>query len=269
MQEERTLGHVACHVLSKDDFRQLCQAWLSEPDFHHVVTLNPEMVMQAETDQSFRKALMAADVRVSDGAGIIWAQWYLRSDFWPLIPSLLGFLFHTVERITGVDAILTLAALAQESKQSVYLLGGTPSQNEKTAARLRRLFPELSLFSAPDHRFDLNGPQAIVADIQARQPAVLLVAYGAPKQTLWIKQLRAQLSSVRIAIGVGGAFGILAEERPRAPRLLRRLNLEWLWRLGLEPRRLPRIWQATVQFPLLIKRQKEREHASLEERGKK
>jgi N-acetylglucosaminyldiphosphoundecaprenol N-acetyl-beta-D-mannosaminyltransferase len=82
------------------------------------------------------------------------------------------------------------------------------------------------------------------------------VAYGAPKQTIWIEQQRGTLSSVRIAVGVGGAFAMLSENLPRAPRLLRQANLEWLWRLYLEPGRLPRIVQATVQFPLRMHQQK-------------
>lgn len=262
MIEHIQLGSVTCDYVSWPDLTWLAEQWLAEPRLHHLVTLNPEMVMQAERDAAFRAALAGADLRVPDGAGLIWAQWYIRSQFWSLLPSLLAFPFRNVLRITGVDTVHVLAKLCVQHRQPMYLLGGTTSQVEQTAASLRRQFPGLNVSTSPDHTFDPVGPASILDDLKEKQPAVLLVAYGAPKQTVWIARHKDTLPSVRIAVGVGGAFAILSEERPRAPRFLQQLNLEWLWRLLLEPSRLPRIWHATVQFPLLIKRQKSQQPAA-------
>ncbi|MCA9370513.1 MAG: WecB/TagA/CpsF family glycosyltransferase, partial [Candidatus Peregrinibacteria bacterium] len=77
-------------------------------------------------------------------------------------------------------------------------------------------------------------------------------AYGAPAQDLWINQHLLQLTSVRVAMGVGGTFDFLAGMVKRAPKLLRRMHLEWLWRLLLQPWRIGRILTATVHFPLLV-----------------
>lgn len=250
------VGHVVCDFLPTDTFTKLLKKWLSEDTLHHIVTLNPEMVIEAETNLKFREAVMAADIRVPDGAGLIWAQWYIRSEFWSLLPSLFAFSFRSVERITGIDTVYSLAALCAQQQEPLYLVGGTPYQVEKTALRLRQDFPGLQVHTSKPHTYTSNGPADIIADITARNARVILVAYGAPQQTLWIEAQRQHLPSVRIAVGVGGAFAILSEDKPRAPRWLRQLNLEWLWRLFLEPSRLPRIWRAIVQFPLLIKRQK-------------
>lgn len=251
------VGHVQCDFVSRVQLRELLTRWLLESTFHHVVTLNPEMVVLAERDAAFREAVAAADIRVPDGAGLVWAQWYVRSDFWALVPSLLAFLFRRVERTPGVEVVSDVAQLCEQRQQSLYLLGGTQAQVQGTAARLRNMFPRLTVHTSPDHTFDVAGPSAILEDIQRQQPAALLVAYGAPRQTIWIEAHRTSLPSVRVAVGVGGAFAMLSEERPRAPRMLRRLNLEWLWRLLLEPRRLPRIWRAVVEFPRLVARQKQ------------
>lgn len=254
-----TLGTVTCDFMRPDTFQNLVKIWLTDPQekrLHHIVTLNPEMVMAAEVNTSFRAAVNAADIRVPDGAGLIWAQWYIRSQFWSFIPSLLAFSFRQVERITGVATVKLLAKQAAEYQQSVYLLGGTPAQVSRTAKLLTKRWPGLTVYTSQAHAFDPAGPRDIIQDIQAKQPAILLVAYGAERQIPWIEQHRAQLPSVRIAVGVGGAFAILSEDKPRAPRFLQQLNLEWLWRLLLEPARLPRIWRATVKFPLLIARQK-------------
>ncbi len=254
--ERIRIGSVWCNFMRREGFTKLCGTWLISGPFHHVVTLNPEMIMQAERDPAFKGALRAAELRVPDGAGLIWARWYLRSKQWMLAPSLLAFLFQPVERVTGVDAVMELARLCNTHALAIYLLGGAGAQTGKTAQLLRGHWPKLIVHTSPRHTFTLDGPRTIIADIQEKQPAVLLVAYGSPLQTLWIEHHRNKLSSVRIAVGVGGAFAMLSEELPRAPRMLRMLNLEWLWRLYLEPSRLPRIWQATVRFPLLVARQK-------------
>lgn len=211
-----------------------------------MVTLNPEMVVQADMNEEFREAVQKATLRVPDGAGLIWAQWYIRSEFWALWPSLFAFSFRHVERIPGVEVVYMLASLCAENNLPLYLVGGTTSQVNGTAEKLRKRFPSLTVYTSDSD----------VDDIKKKQPAVLLVAYGAPKQTIWIEAHREDFPSVRIAVGVGGAFAILSEERPRAPKWLRRLNLEWLWRLVLEPSRFPRIWRAVVEFPRLVTRQK-------------
>jgi len=225
-----------------------------------VVTLNPEMVMLAERSSEFRSAVDAAAARVPDGAGIIWARWYLRSAYWQLLPSLVAFMRQPVERVTGVEAVTSLAKLCAERGELVFLLGGTRQQTQITGQKLQQKFSRLKIAQAADHKMTLGGPAEVVAEINRLKPAVLLVAYGAPGQTLWIEAMRTKLLGVKIAIGVGGAFAIISEDLPRAPLTLRKLNLEWLWRLYLEPSRLPRIWQATVKFPGLVRRQKRLMH---------
>lgn len=257
MAESLRLGRTRCDFIRPDDFYELCRQWLLSQSFHHVVTLNPEMVMLAEEDDQFQAAIGKADIRVPDGAGLIWAQWYLRSEFWALFPSLLAFSFRETERIPGVDTVMNLAELVAQTGKSIYLLGGTNSQVAKTAARLVKKYPELLVYTSPDHQFSLEGPPEILADIREKCPDILLTAYGAPNQSIWIEFRRAALPSVRIAVGVGGAFAILSEERPRAPLMFRKLNIEWLWRLWLEPARFPRIWNAVVRFPLLVRQQKQ------------
>lgn len=250
--ERIRVGSVWCDFMRMEEFVALCNSWLTSNAFHHVVTLNPEMVMQAERNPLFRDAVQSADVRVPDGAGLIWARWYLRSEQWTLVPSLLAFLFQPVERVAGVDTVMELARLCNLHTLPLYLLGGAAAQTHKTARVLLKRWPQLVVHTSPSHEYSHDGPTEIVADIQKKKPAVLLVAYGSPRQTLWIERHKQALQGVTIAVGVGGAFAILSEELPRAPRVLRKLNVEWLWRLYLEPSRLPRIWEATISFPYLI-----------------
>jgi|SRR3989344_598670 len=256
------VGKLPCDIVSRQDFASLCARWLQrvshENTCRHIVTLNPEMVVEAQHNDAFARAVMEADIRVPDGAGIIWAHWYMRSSSWQLLPSLMAFSLHSVERITGVEAIDTLADLATQGQASMYLLGGTRHQREYTKRYLEGRYPTITIYVSPDHVFDLSGPKIILEDIQQKKPDILCVAYGAPKQSTWIAQHRLDLPSVKIAIGVGGALAILSEEKPRAPLFLRRHNMEWLWRLILEPARARRIWRAVVEFPALVYRQKKK-----------
>lgn len=250
------LGKTNCHFISFDEFSRDVTAWLSTTQFHHVVTLNPEMVIEAEHNPFFEKAINAASIRIPDGAGLIWARWYIRSQFWSLLASLLAFPFVKVDRIPGVDALVEICRICEQANKSIYLLGGTAQQNKLTAKYLAGRFPRLVIHAAVDHKYTKDGPAKILTDIQQKQPAVLFVAYGAPNQSIWIENHKNNFPSVRVAVGVGGAFAILAEDLPRAPLFLRRRNAEWLWRLLLQPSRLSRILQAIIKFPLLIHRQK-------------
>ena len=215
-----TILSTECDFITLREFKNIANKWLKQDNLHHIVTLNPEMVLLAETDQHFAKAIQNAELKTPDGAGIIWARWYKRSNFWSAIPSLLAFPFITVERITGIDAITTLALAAAKGNQSVYLLGSTSAARQQAASKLLAQNSNLSIHYAPASSDDVNADAAIIADIKLRRPAILLVAYGAPKQSIWIEQHRQHLAAagVRIAIGIGGAFAMISETKPRAPR---------------------------------------------------
>lgn len=254
--ESIKIGCISCDYVGVDAWLELCDRWIDEGTYHHVITLNPEMVMLANKDKRFCKVLSGAEIRVPDGAGLIWARWYLRSRFWPWLPSLVAFLWQPIERVTGVDAVENLAELCWKKKKTIYLLGGEKKVVASLAKSLMKKFSGLKVVASAEHIFNEFGPDYVLKDIAKERPAVLLVAYGAPKQAIWLENQRGKLPGVCVAVGVGGAFDILGEKLPRAPRILRSINMEWLWRLYLEPARGPRIWQAVIRFPLLIRRQK-------------
>ncbi len=256
------LGQVMCDFISPAAWTQFCDHAFSHGAYHHLVTLNPEMVLLAENNQLFQQAVASADLRVPDGAGLIWARWYLRSPYWFLLPSLAAFLRQPVERITGVDAVTHLAKICQEKKRPLYVVGGQIQHVQQALKIIQQKFPGLITRVSPRHEYSAEKvSQEVLHDISQIRPAVVMVAYGAPEQTLWLEKQRSSLAAagVIIGIGVGGAFDILSESLPRAPIKLRVMNLEWLWRLYLEPKRLPRIYNAIWRFPRLIKKYKARD----------
>lgn len=233
---------VPIDALTRREVRARCEQMLGESTLHHVVTANPELVLAASRDASVREVLGKGSLVVPDGVGLLWAaRRYGKS-----IP----------ERIPGVELVRDLVWLAATRGQLVWLVGGREGVATVAAAKLRQEIPGARVTAfEPAHRAEAP-PEELWIRLAQALPAVLLVAYGQPRQELWIDAHRARLTAcgVRIAVGVGGSFGLLSGRLPRAPRWMRERALEWLWRLLLEPRRFPRILRATVAFPFRVLR---------------
>jgi N-acetylglucosaminyldiphosphoundecaprenol N-acetyl-beta-D-mannosaminyltransferase len=193
---------------------------------HVVATVNPEFVMRAHDDKEFARVLESADLCLADGSGVVWAA--RRQGC-----ALSG-------PVTGVDLIPPMAALCARRQFRLFLLGAAPGVADELAQRLRDQHPELhvaSLSGSPEPSSDEESVKRIAAE----RPHILLVAYGAPKQELWIDRVGKRLDGVAVAIGVGGAFDYLAGRLPRAPLWMRRAGMEWAFRLVNQPWRVRRM----------------------------
>jgi len=220
-----------------DQAVQLIVGFVDQGQPRQVATVNPEFVMAAQRQPEFKAVLNAADLCVPDGVGLQWASWLLRR-------PLHG-------RVPGVDLVWRLAALATERGWSIFLLGGFHGVGRATADRFRQQFPTLRIAGAYEgHPSD----DIAVQRVHAVRPDLLLVAYGAPAQDLWIARYKDQLR-VPVSIGVGGSFDFIAGRTQRAPAWLRRLGLEWLHRLAKEPWRWRRML-ALPRFAILVLRQR-------------
>ncbi|GAA6737035.1 WecB/TagA/CpsF family glycosyltransferase [Thermus oshimai] len=208
--------------------------FLEEGGAHQVVTLNPEIAVRAQEDEALRRAVLEADLVTPDGVGILWAA-----------QRLCG--VELKERVTGID--LTLALLGRFPGLRVYLLGGRPGVAEKAAKEVARLGGEVVGFH--HGYFREEGP--VLEDIQKKAPDLLLVGMG-ERQEVFIHRNKAHLGA-RVAMGVGGTLDVLAGEAKRPPLWAQRLGLEWLLRVGLDPkrwRRAPRLFR----FAYMVLREK-------------
>lgn len=197
---------------------------------NHVLTVNPEFVMIAERDQEFRAVIQAADLCVPDGIGIILAS------------ALLGRRLR--ERVTGVDTVLRMARVCRDRGLRLFLLGAAPGIAERTADILRRDNPGLQIAGTFAGSPKPEDEAEICALIAAARPHVLFVAYGPPKQDLWIARTRDRLK-IPLAMGVGGTFDFITGVAQRAPVWMQRIGLEWLHRLIREPWR----WRRMLTLP--------------------
>jgi N-acetylglucosaminyldiphosphoundecaprenol N-acetyl-beta-D-mannosaminyltransferase len=213
------------------------QAMLQSHAQYHVMTPNSEMLVEAHGNKSFRELLNQTELNIPDSAGLLWAARVTKQ--------------HLPERVTGVD---TVEALCREltSDEPVFFLGAGDGVAEKAAQNLRLKNKGLQIAGTYAGSPRDEDAADIIGRINASGAKLLLVAYGAPKQDMWIDKHLHTMPSVRVAIGVGGTFDFIAGVRKRAPSVFRSLHLEWLWRVIREPRRIGRILNATVVFPLLI-----------------
>lgn len=216
------------------------RAFLQQPGQSTIVTPNPEMLVAAAADPDLKRALNVSSLSLCDGQGVAFAG------------------KGKLTRIPGVEFMIDLCQIAAREGKNVFLLGETDLP--KAAAALRALAPGLLI--AGTHRGPKIAPREsgalnldrlenddVIGEIVLAAPDILFVGFGHGKQEKWIHDHLKELPSVKIAMGVGGAFDMIAGTKPRAPRWLRRLGMEWVWRLILEPRRWHRIWTAVIVFP--------------------
>ncbi|MHB0857461.1 MAG: WecB/TagA/CpsF family glycosyltransferase [Anaerolineae bacterium] len=217
----------------------LLDRFVAERRPHQVATVNPEFVMEAQRNAAFRVTLAACDLALPDGAGLLLAARFLGQ---PLR-----------ERVTGSDAVPLIAHRSARLGHSLFLLGAAPGVAERAAEVLSRDNPGLQIAGAYAGSPYPAEEDEIVARVRAAQPDFLFVAYGAPRQDLWIHRNLERLG-VPVCMGVGGAFDFLTGLAVRAPVWVRQLGLEWLHRLWHQPWRwrrmlaLPRFtWQVALQ----------------------
>ena len=225
---------IPIHPVTMAETLLQAQTFMTEPRLHQIATVNPEFVVRAQEDEAFRQVLQQADLCIPDGIGLVWASRWLRR---PL-----------PERVPGSELIYDLAALAARHEWRLFLLGAAPGVAVEAAAILQGRFPGLQIAGTYAGSPDLAENETIVDQINRSKADILYVAYGAPRQDLWIARNKELLATVRLALGVGGSLDFITGRSQRAPRWLQRLGLEWFYRLLREPWR----WRRMLALPRFV-----------------
>ncbi|MFA6670253.1 MAG: WecB/TagA/CpsF family glycosyltransferase [Bacillota bacterium] len=198
-----------------------------------VYTPNSEMVVNAAKDGEFMGILKSGDLVVPDGIGIVLAS------------RIYG---HPLpERVAGFDLMTRMLDMLAREGRRIFLFGGKPGIAEKAAVNISKIYPGISTKGIRDGYFKDEDVPGIVEQINSSGAEVLFVALGSPKQEKWIANHRERLR-VKIAIGVGGSFDVLAGEAVRAPAFFRKAGLEWFYRLVTQPWRAVRM----VALPVFV-----------------
>lgn len=208
--------------VSLDQAVEIVKGWLKKSGKHQIVTPNPEIVVMAQEDKDLFAILNNADLAIPDGAGL-----KLGSDI--------------VCNTPGIDLLESLIKLAEDLGFTTGFLGGRGKVAENCAKCLKKKYPKLKV-SFADSGGEVNENGEIIhhnTKYVIPNTDFLFVAFGPPKQEKWISKNISKLP-VKVAMGVGGAFDILSGRVPRAPGWVRSLNLEWLFRLIIQPWRIKR-----------------------------
>ncbi|MFC7516538.1 WecB/TagA/CpsF family glycosyltransferase [Herbaspirillum sp. GCM10030257] len=206
--------------------------WGAARESRYVCICNVHSVVTTTSDVEFKIAVNNADMATPDGAPIAWA--------------LRQFGYASQERINGPDLMMKYLAEAERLGQTVFFYGSTDATLAKLRVALAKLFPGLRIggtYSPPFRSLSLEEDEEIVEMINGSGSNVVFVGLGCPKQEKWMAEHRGRINAVMI--GVGAAFDYHAGVIKRAPIWWQRNGLEWLYRLGSEPRRLFKRYMVT------------------------
>ena len=205
-----------------------------------VFAVNPEKVMKARQDPALRALLASATLLIPDGIGVVLAARWLG----------LG----RFGRVPGSELMPNLCARAAERGHAVFLFGARPEVNDEAAAALLRRYPGLRIAGRQHGYVEEKDMPDLIRRINESGADILFVALGSPRQEAWMHRYAPALR-VKVAQGVGGTLDVIAGRVNRAPPLFLKLNLEWLYRLLREPRR---IWRqrALAGFALCVAKRK-------------
>lgn len=191
-----------------------------------LATLNLDHMVKLAADPAFRAAYGAQDLVCADGNPVVW------------LSRLAG---RPVELVPGSELVLPLARCAARAGVPVALFGSTEPVLQRAADVLRKAAPGLEVAAclAPPHGFDPQGQAAgeWLARLGQSGARLCFLALGAPKQEVLAARGRRELPQMGF-VSVGAGLDFLAGRQTRAPRWMRRLALEWLWRMASDPRRL-------------------------------
>jgi N-acetylglucosaminyldiphosphoundecaprenol N-acetyl-beta-D-mannosaminyltransferase len=221
------------------------ETFIGEGGFHQVATANVNFLVNSLRIPELHRVLSSCDMVVPDGMPLIWCSRLMKQ---PL-----------KERVTGADIVPRLAELSESKGYRIYFLGSTEESSRLAVEHLQEQYPGMQVvgrYCPTVVTMDGLESAGILDRIREAKPDILLVAFGNPKQDLWIARHRNDLN-VPVCIGIGGTLEMLAGFVDRAPMWIQHSGLEWLYRIAQEPRRLAGryardfaniIWPMTRQF---------------------
>ena len=225
---------------SEESFYEILEKNLSQNKKTFIVTANPETFMMSEKDEEMRKLLLDNDTfLVPDGIGIVKAARMINYD--------------VKERITGIDIANELLKLGNKQKKSIYLFGAKQEVIDSMEKVLKESYPNLNLVGM-SNGYEKDKDK-IFEKIVKTKPDIVLVALGIPLQEKLIYKHLDKFDK-GIFVGVGGSFDVISGHKKRAPKIFIKLNLEWLYRIQKEPKRLKRFYDSNVKFIFKVRRQK-------------
>lgn len=244
--------NIKISTLSKVDILNYINIKLDTAEKTFIATPNPEIILEANEREKLRYILNnQTDINIPDGRGILTASKILKTE--PRIKT----------RIAGSDLTSDIIEIAKNKNKKIFLLGGNSiDQLKKIQSKINsdKILVDDNSYSLGfikedwdnNYNYDISKNNSLIEKINNSEAEIILVAFGAPKQEFWIAENLSKLNNIKLAIGIGGTFDFLSGDKKRAPAWMRKIGLEWLFRLIQEPSRIRRIINAVIVFPIKV-----------------
>lgn len=212
--------------------------------FAHLIGVNADKLLQMRDDPEMDACVRRCEVVNADGASMVMAAKKLGVE----LPG----------RVAGIDLMWELCALAEREGHRVYLLGAKAEVVKKTAEVLSERYPGLTIAGYRDGYFRDSDFDMVISEVEKTKPSIVFVGITSPKKERLIERFR-ELGAKGAFVGVGGSFDVVSGNIPRAPIWMQRANLEWLFRMIQEPKRLvKRYVVGNIRFYLLLRKDAKR-----------
>lgn len=224
----------------EEEFNKLLYNNLSKNKRTFIVTVNPETLMKSEEDIELNKLLNDKNaILVPDGIGVVKALKMLDYD--------------VKERITGIDIANNLLEYGDKLNKTIYLFGAKQEVIDSMKVVLLKDYPNLKLVGSSNGY--VSDRDKVFEEIVKLKPDIVLVALGIPYQEKLIYKHLNEFDK-GIFVGVGGSFDVISGIKKRAPKIFIKLNLEWLYRIICEPKRIKRFYDSNIKFIFKVKKMK-------------
>lgn len=230
----------ALYKKSANEYYIKLSKYLDNKQKKFIITANPETFKIASTDTQLKDAILNKENDIiPDGIAIV--------------KGAKHFKIEVKERITGCDTAIKLLELANQKKKTIYLFGAKEEVIERLVEVIKKNYPKIKILGFSNGY--VEDKDAVFNEIVKLEPDICLVALGIPMQE---KLIMKYISKVKkgIYIGVGGTFDVLSGYKKRAPKIFIKLNLEWLYRIVTEPKRLKRFYENNIKFLLSVYHEK-------------
>jgi N-acetylglucosaminyldiphosphoundecaprenol N-acetyl-beta-D-mannosaminyltransferase len=243
-KRKQILG-IEINDVSTQQMRDIFHKWMTDSAFVSIVTPNPEFVLLAHTNDSWKETISEATLSLPDGVGLQFASIALTGE-------------KIEHRQTGVDAVKELCEVINEKGGKILLVGDDEHGDHGLGAlgtarkMLELIFSRIQFVSVDPGRITRGEyPLDLAQRACDEKFTAVLVALPMPVQLNAI-ELHKQIGYTGIVMGVGGALDMLSGVLPRAPHAWQKVGLEWMWRFLHEPRRYKRMYRALIVFPYKI-----------------
>lgn len=223
MREVSNVLGVKIDRLNTEQVIRRLEQFIASGKSHHVVYVNVDGINKSFFDKKYRRIVQEADLVYPDGMGVVWASWFTQR----ALP----------ERVNAADFLPKLCQICVQKGYKIYLLGGQRGVARCAAENLQQEFPGLQIVGTHHGFFRAEQEEEIIERINRSHAQILLVGLGVPRQEKWISH---NLSNLKVPVCwcVGALFDYYSLRIRRAPVLLKKIGLEWAFRLALEPKRL-------------------------------